>query len=365
MQTYWFPGPNGCLTCHTGGAGQVLGIKSRHPTGLTADASLDSDLDQLQWLSDASYFSTPLSDEAIAAIEPLRALDDETATAETHVRSYLDSNYSHCHGAIVIDRALWDGRFTTPLAEQGLVMGELAGDYASDAARVVRPGVPSLSILHQRTETTDRAARMPSVGRAERDEEFVTVLEEWIKSLPPPPYRCPPAVREPSPCRDRQQEKAHLRIDAGAQGDRLGWDHVHGPQVTAAELLDPSVDSTASYALCVHDDGALSRELIFANECAEPACWTARSPGTLAYPDRNVSGAVAGARLRAGAGRTRFSLAGGGPASFEAAGGHSGGCRAVDEPRRCRAVVRARRARRRAAQHRGAGAADHAMMPSR
>ncbi|HYC56848.1 MAG TPA: PQQ-dependent sugar dehydrogenase [Candidatus Binatia bacterium] len=310
-QTYWYPGPNDCLSCHNNGAGQILGIKARQLVEVPADPVLDSDLDQLRWLSEAGFLDIELDDGDIAEIEPLRSLDDQAASLETRVRSYLDSNCSHCHGSTDIDRSLWDGRFTTPLQDQGIVMGELLGDYESYSARVVRPGHRGLSILFQRDSSTDRADRMPPIGRSRADHEFLSVLSEWIDSMPPAPFECPPTAQDPDRCRSSQREKSRLRIDVHGTDEVIRWEHAHGPEVTLADLPDPSDDSGTEYALCIYDSDTLAGELNLRSQCESPSCWSGRTPGMLTYRDDGAETGAQWAQLKAGSdGRSRFSIRG-------------------------------------------------------
>jgi len=184
-QHYRYPSPTDCLTCHTSESGWLLGTKARQLKGLPVGSTPDADPQQgqLRWLSHAGFFDTPPSQATLDSIEALSPLDDEDASLEKRVRSYLDANCAHCHGAVELERSVWDARYTRPLVEQGIVWGELLGDYEGDDNRVVTPGDLERSILYRRVMTVELDLRMPPLARSEQDTDFLDVLERWIAGL--------------------------------------------------------------------------------------------------------------------------------------------------------------------------------------
>jgi uncharacterized repeat protein (TIGR03806 family) len=187
-QPYEYPGPADCLSCHNQGAGHVLGPRARQFQGIpfqgvVAGPSQGSVPAQLEWMALAGYFEPTPEPQELAAIEELAALDDSQASLEKRVRSYLDVNCSHCHGALELDRSQWDGRWTTPLAQQGIVDGPLLGDYGGENDAVVRPGDAASSVMLLRTMTTDPDLRMPPLARNVEDEAFTDLLAQWIDQL--------------------------------------------------------------------------------------------------------------------------------------------------------------------------------------
>lgn len=190
QQFYFFPGPGDCRTCHGDGQAAALGLKARQLINLEVDDSLQSRsgskqgaAEQLTYFSQAGFFDAALDQETLDSIEGMEPLDNEDAPLQTRVRSYLDSNCSHCHGTRFLNRSLWDARFTTPLNRQGILFGQLLGDYGRSKDRVIAPGDLDSSILYLRSETTNEDLRMPPLGRSERDEEFIEVLERWVLGL--------------------------------------------------------------------------------------------------------------------------------------------------------------------------------------
>ncbi len=106
------------------------------------------------------------------------------ASAETRVRSYLDANCAVCHQPGGASRGLFDARISTPLAQAGIVNGELAaGDLGLTGARIVVPGAPEKSILVRRLRDTG-FFRMPATQTHTRTSPIVPVVEDWIRSLP-------------------------------------------------------------------------------------------------------------------------------------------------------------------------------------
>jgi len=188
VQRYLYPGPVDCLSCHDRGAGFVLGLRARQFDGVPDGPAGD----QLEWLADAGFLDVDAAGLRRGSIPAFAPLEDEAASSELRVRSYLDVNCSHCHGAQDLDRSRWDARITTPLNRQRIVYGALLGDYNLEDASVVSPGHPETSLLFLRGASTDPALRMPPLARSVRDEAFLSVLEEWIESLPPTPL--PPPV---------------------------------------------------------------------------------------------------------------------------------------------------------------------------
>ena len=186
-QRYFYPGPSDCLVCHNAAAGHVLGVRSvqlNGPLGGQADDVAGSQL--LAW-SERGLFTSRLEPAAVAALPSLAPLGDESRSLDDRVRSYLDANCAMCHGSVDSLRATWDGRYQTPLAEQGLLGAALSGEAELPAGSlVVAPGDPAHSALWLRDGSNDAALRMPPLGRQTLDQQWLDVLERWIRALPPP-----------------------------------------------------------------------------------------------------------------------------------------------------------------------------------
>ena len=189
QQTWYYPSPKDCLTCHTAIAGLVLGVKARqlnrdlrYPSG-TVD-------NELRAWNHIGLFKQPLKEADLQKIPTLAAADDKSRSIEDRARSYLDANCSHCHqphGTV----ANFDARFETPLDRQLLVDGPVLIDERIDKPRVIAPHDIWRSIAYMRISTNDDI-RMPPLARETIDTTGVQLLNDWIMSLPgrsvvPPP----------------------------------------------------------------------------------------------------------------------------------------------------------------------------------
>jgi uncharacterized repeat protein (TIGR03806 family) len=183
-QTWYFPSRTDCLACHTVPAGGVLGIKTRQSnrdfhfpqTGVTDN--------QLRAWNNVGLFNPPIVEPDIAALYKLVTVTNTGAPLETRVRSYLDANCSHCHrpGGV---QAFWDGRFDTPLNQQGIINGIVANTLGISGARNVVPADVPRSIMHRRVNSLEPAIKMPPLAKNVLDLDAVAALTEWIGTLPP------------------------------------------------------------------------------------------------------------------------------------------------------------------------------------
>jgi uncharacterized repeat protein (TIGR03806 family) len=171
-----------CLECHSPEAGFVLGVKARqlHRKYEYAGGVTDQ---QLRAWNHIGLFEKAPGRMAMASVVPLAAPDQQAASVEHRVRSYLDVNCAHCHGAKAI-RAAWNGNITAPRAEQGLIFGPLVGENTSANLHVIAPRDVGGSVLHRRASTIDVIDRMPPLGAQRIDRAFLNVLEQWIAELP-------------------------------------------------------------------------------------------------------------------------------------------------------------------------------------
>ncbi len=183
-QQWFYPSREDCLRCHTPAAGYVLGLKTRQLNGNFAYPGSGVTDNQLRTWNHIGLFDTTLNEGALSTYDHLVAVTDSAAPLEHRVRSYLDANCAQCHrpgGA----PALWDARFDTPLASQGIVSGPVADPLGISGAKVVAPQDLSRSIMYQRVNSLD-AHKMPPLARNTIDANAVAALAEWINSLPPP-----------------------------------------------------------------------------------------------------------------------------------------------------------------------------------
>lgn len=180
-QTWFFPGPSDCLTCHNANAGFVLGVnlrqinrQSSHPPGMGGE-------DQLQAWNRCGLFEPRMDETGIASMPRHPALDDESADLEARARAYLDVNCSSCHRPGEA-RASFDARIEAPWFARNIINGESVSVGAERAMRIVAPGDPSHSLLLERMRSaTDN--RMPPLARSIVDRTGVELIERWISQM--------------------------------------------------------------------------------------------------------------------------------------------------------------------------------------
>ena len=119
--------------------------------------------------------------------------NDNTRPLETRVRSYFDSNCSHCHA---IDRhcdyrpmrfPFSETRGTNGLTNMGVCVDTEDYTFAPALTKIIAPGNVNRSMLYYRINTSDESFRMPLHGRTVIHEEAVALIEQWINSLSPCP----------------------------------------------------------------------------------------------------------------------------------------------------------------------------------
>ncbi len=180
-QTWHYPARVKCLKCHTPVAGHALGFNTPQ---LNRDYNYGGAIaNQIQALSDAGYFTTPVANPA-----SMLALADATntlASVERRVRSYLAANCLSCHqpGGLPEQTAAWDARIFTPLALAGIVDGLLASDFGDPHNRVVKFGSLSNSVLYRRVANLG-PNHMPPLATSVINTQAVELLSAWITNPP-------------------------------------------------------------------------------------------------------------------------------------------------------------------------------------
>ncbi len=166
--------------CHNPNAGFVLGPKTRQLNGNFTYPGGRTD-NQLRTWNYLQMFTPGLVENAIKSYAHTVKVDDASVSLENRVRSYLDANCSQCHRPNGTG-ALWDARFDTPLASQGIINGEVRNNFGIDGTKLVVPADPAKSMLHVRIGSTAPAQQMPPLTRNVVDAVALDVLSQWIRA---------------------------------------------------------------------------------------------------------------------------------------------------------------------------------------
>jgi len=190
-QTWYYPGRQDCLTCHTANAGGVLGVKTRQLNRRFAYPSGVADNELRTW-NHLGLFAPAFKDDDVRNFAALAASDDTARSLQDRARSYLDANCAQCHrpGGTV---ANFDARYDTPLDKQALIDGPVLIDQGIDRPRVISPHDIWRSIAYMRIDTVGDI-KMPPLARETIDEHGVRLLGEWIDSMPGQTVLAPPAI---------------------------------------------------------------------------------------------------------------------------------------------------------------------------
>ncbi|HLX69206.1 MAG TPA: PA14 domain-containing protein, partial [Verrucomicrobiae bacterium] len=192
-QTWYYPSPADCLTCHTPVANYVLGVNTRQlNNSLTYPATGNSD-NQLRTLNRLGLFNPAFDESTISNFESLSALTNLSVSFQQRARSYLDANCAQCHqpGGTGIT---FDARYDTTLAQQNITNYPAAFSLGFDNACVVKADDVWRSMIWQRMNTTNSTTKMPPLARNVIDTNAVAVMAGWINSLPGIPALAPPII---------------------------------------------------------------------------------------------------------------------------------------------------------------------------
>jgi uncharacterized repeat protein (TIGR03806 family) len=183
QRTWSYPSRADCLLCHNATAGQALGVRTHSLNRSYHHEASGQDANQLATFNSLGFFDRTLTAEELANFIEARAIDDESAPIEHRVRSYLDSNCSHCHrpdGPV----SYFDARLGTPLNVQGLIDGMIQGHFSLGSdGRYLKPGDPELSAVHVRLSNVGNGAAMPPLAKNVVDQEAVDLLGEYLEGL--------------------------------------------------------------------------------------------------------------------------------------------------------------------------------------
>jgi putative heme-binding domain-containing protein len=175
-RTWHVNATNECKLCHNAGPRFVLGFV---PNQLDHSANGTSQLTLLAAQGVISEASARTSDGSLRLVSP----HETTHSIDDRARSYLHANCSMCHHPGGTAIASFFLRRDLPFEKLNTNKGTGIGTFGIRDAKVIAAGDPYRSLLLYRMSKLGYA-RMPYVGSQVVDSAGVTLIEEWIRSLP-------------------------------------------------------------------------------------------------------------------------------------------------------------------------------------
>ena len=181
--TYHIPNTNQCADCHSNNRVlQPIGPKARNLNKPFSYA--DGPSNQIAYWVKAGYLRNAPSPDTLPRIP--RWNDSSDGTLADRARAYLDNNCAHCHqpggsaGYTGVDFR-WNH---FDLAHSGICKRPNSAGNVAGLTYDIVPGRPDDSILIYRVASTAPKTMMPQLGRSIVHTEGVTLLRQWIASLP-------------------------------------------------------------------------------------------------------------------------------------------------------------------------------------
>jgi uncharacterized repeat protein (TIGR03806 family) len=178
--TYFIPNANECKLCHENNKIMLpIGPKARN---LNKDfVYSDGRSNQLAHWTKIGYLQGS-TDQAPSAAR----WNDTSVPLDARARAYLDNNCAHCHqpggtaGYTGVDFRLTAAELRT----LGVCKSPNSSGRIGTLSYDLVPGHPEQSIMLARMQSIRPKEMMPQIGRSVVHEEGVSLIREWIQSLP-------------------------------------------------------------------------------------------------------------------------------------------------------------------------------------
>ncbi len=174
-QTWLHASRDQCSLCHIWSAGAVHGFKLDQINRIHADET-ENQIDKFKRFG---FFN-----QLPAKIDVYANPYDEQASIDDRARSYLDLNCAHCHRRGGGGTAPFELTSRVDVKQLNLIDAmPTQGTFNIPDARVVAPGDPCRSVLLYRMAKAGRG-HMPQFGPTLVDDQGITIIHDWIASLP-------------------------------------------------------------------------------------------------------------------------------------------------------------------------------------
>ena len=196
-QTWYYPSPADCLTCHTPVANYVLGVNTRQFNGTLTYPSTGVTDNQLRTLNRLGLFNPAFDEAAITNFEQALRVDEPDRLAGK-ARPFLSGRQLRPVPSAGRHGPTFDARYDTPLTNQNIinVPARQGQPWVTTMPCIVMPDDIWRSMIYARMNIVDQSARykMPPLARNLIDTNAVAGMGDWINSLPGTPALAPPTI---------------------------------------------------------------------------------------------------------------------------------------------------------------------------